>query len=437
MIFRSICLMECFVGFGLTDTDPAAIFIAMRILGRILCFVLFSPVFLIAQASNDWQESTPERQGIDSSELVKLLEFVKSQNQSIDSLLIARHGRIVLDVYYHPFAKDQPHILNSVTKSFVSALIGIAIEQQFIINDETKLRDWFPEADKPGMRDIELRHLLTMTSGIDWPQYGGHNVSDEMGHSADWIHFILNRRIAATAGTVSNYSNGDAHLLSAILRRATGQDPLQFATTNLFEPLAIPTPQWATDPQGLRIGSAAMFMRPRDMAKFGKLYLHNGNWQGRQVVPSGWIAKSLERHTSITISAGRADYGYFWWLYPKLGMVEAWGGAGQRIGVFHDLDLVTVMTSNIGDDAPVTSFSTEIYSRVLKAVKSTPLPENPAQVDQIRKLVAEAAVTSHQPKRMSVWHRLIYQPTSWIGAAGAILTIMIFCLWRRRYRQTA
>jgi len=95
------------------------------------------------------------------------------------------------------------------------------------------------------------------------------------------------------------------------------------------------------------------------------------------------------------------------------------------------------MTSNIGDDAPVTSFSTEIYSRILKAVKSAALPENPAQVDQIRKLIAEAAVTSHQPKRLSIWHRMIYQLTSWIGAAGAILTTVIFCLWRRRYRQIA
>ena len=166
-IFHSISRMDCFVGIGLTDPNPTVIFTTMRILGGIICFVLFSPVLLIAQPSNDWQESTPERQGLDSSELVKLLEFVKNQNEPIDSLLIVRGGKIVLDVYYHPFVKDQPHILNSVTKSFVSALIGIAIEEHFIVNDETRLRDWFPEADKPGMRDIELRHLLTMTSGID------------------------------------------------------------------------------------------------------------------------------------------------------------------------------------------------------------------------------------------------------------------------------
>jgi len=263
-----------------------------------------------------------------------------------------------------------------------------------------------------------------MNSGIDWPQYGSNNVSDEMGRSPDWVQFILRRPMAGKPGSQSNYSNGDAHLLSAIIQRATGEDSLEFGWKHLFQPLGIPRPRWFRDPQGINIGSATIYLPPREMAKLGYLYLHDGAWAGKQIVPAEWVRASLERHTGIQINAGIADYGYYWWLYPKLGMSEAWGGAGQRIAIFRDLDLVTVMTGDISDDAPVTPFSTEIYRRIMSSAKARQtLPENVSSLDTLHGLIRAAAATRPRP-----------QYVSWPMTTGAALLLfgMVWLTVRRR-----
>jgi CubicO group peptidase (beta-lactamase class C family) len=160
------------------------------------------------------------------------------------------------------------------------------------------------------------------------------------------------------------------------------------------------------------------------MAKLGYLYLHDGRWEGNQVVPAEWVHTSLQRQTAIQTSAGLVDYGYYWWLYPKLGMSEAWGGAGQRIGIFRDLDLVTVMTADISDDAPVTSFSTEIYRRIMSSAKANPtLPENPQSLETLHGLIRTAAGTRPRP-----------QHVSWPMTAAAVLLLfgLVWLTLRRR-----
>jgi len=369
--------------------------------------VLCASVVLSAQPSEigTWEESTPESQGMDSTELVKLLRYINQQGKALDSLLIIRHGRLILEMYYPPYGRDKEHIVNSLTKSFVSALAGIAIEQGYISSDRSTLLDWFPEvADTskyPGKAPIQIRDLLTMNSGIDWPQYGPNNVSNQMDRSANWVQFILSRPMAKP-GTQSNYSNGDAHLLSAIIQRATGEDALEFGWKHLFEPLRIPRPKWFRDP-GINIGSATIHLPPREMAKLGYLYLHDGAWEGSQVVPAEWVHASLERHTGIQTSAGLVDYSYYWWLYPQSGMSEAWGGAGQRIAIFRNADMVTVMTADIFDDAPVTTFSSEIYKRILRAaLAQSALSENVRSLEELRGLVRSAAAARPRPER-SAW----------------------------------
>jgi len=160
------------------------------------------------------------------------------------------------------------------------------------------------------------------------------------------------------------------------------------------------------------------------MAKLGYLYLHDGAWAGKQIVPAEWVRASLERHTGIQINAGIADYGYYWWLYPKLGMSEAWGGAGQRIAIFRDLDLVTVMTGDISDDAPVTPFSTEIYRRIMSSAKARQtLPENVSSLDTLHGLIRAAAATRPRPQYVS-WPMTT--------AAALLLFGMVWLTVRRR-----
>ena len=376
--------------------------------------------------SNEWKESTPESQGMDSTDLGNLLQYIYKY-EGMDSLLIVRHGKLILETYNYPYSRDKEHILNSVTKSVVSGLVGIAIDRGYLANDRNTILDWFPEAAKSNRYSmnspIEVRDLLSMTSGIDWSQYGRDNVSTRMGQSSNWIQFILDRPMAAEPGSRSNYSNGDAHLLSAIIQRSTGEDTLEFASKVLFKPLGIRKPRWDRDPQGINIGSAAMYMAPRDMAKLGQLYLDDGNWNGMPVIPADWVRKSLQRHTGIEISAGVADYGYFWWLYPKFDMAEAWGSAGQRIAVFRNLDLVVVLTGSIPDDAPVTSLSKEIYRRIRKAVKApSALPENTQASAEVQRWIDQAA-QPHEPH--GHWRAAV-------AAGGVALVLGIALLLLRR-----
>lgn len=320
-----------------------------------------------------WKSALPEEQRMDSAALAGVLDFIRAQNKDLHSILVIRDGAIVLEEYFGGCDSGQKHILNSCTKSIVSALTGIAIDQGLIAGETSRVWDFFPEyADvraDPLKAKIEIRHLLSMTSGIDWPQYGPDNVSDRMGESEDWVRFILARPMAMEPGSQANYSNGDSHLLSAILQKTSGQTALDFAWEHLFQPLGIADVDWWYDPRGINIGSATIYITPRDMAKLGMLYLNEGMWAGKRILSADWVRKSLLSYTQIQISAGWADYGYYWWLYPNLGLVEAWGGAGQRIAVFPRLGIISVMTADLADDAPVTPFSAEIYRRILAAAK--------------------------------------------------------------------
>jgi CubicO group peptidase (beta-lactamase class C family) len=208
-----------------------------------------------------WPSSSPEKQGLDPAALVKLLEYIEEQGRDVHSLLVIRNGYIVMEVYYFPYTRDTKHILNSCTKTFVSALVGIAIDKGYIRGTNSTVLDFFPEYRNTNQDQrkgrITIEHLLTMTSGIDWPQYGPNNISDQMGKSGDWVKFILDRPMAAEPGSRFNYSNGDSHLLSAIIQRATGETALDFGWKYLFQPLGISDVRWDYDPWGRHSNSAA------------------------------------------------------------------------------------------------------------------------------------------------------------------------------------
>jgi CubicO group peptidase (beta-lactamase class C family) len=309
---------------------------------------------------------------MDPAVLAQAEKFVATEGKELHSLLIVRNGHLVSETYWPPYERTQKHILNSCTKTVVSALVGIATDDGLLRKDD-KVLGYFPELT-PANRDdakeaITIKHLLTMSSGISWPQYGPDNVSDKMGKSPDWVKFILDRPMAAAPGTVTNYSNGDSHLLSAILGKLTRSTALDFGRERLFRPLDISDIRWDSDPQGRSIGSGALYMKPVDMTKLGRLYLASGVWNGRRILSVGWVKKSFTVQTQMPTKGGAAGYGYYWWLYPERKLFEAWGGAGQRIGVFPEHDLVVVMTAAIGDDFPRSPFAAKIYDYALQATR--------------------------------------------------------------------
>ncbi|TMB02155.1 MAG: serine hydrolase [Deltaproteobacteria bacterium] len=316
--------------------------------------------------------STPEEQGMDSSVLQRAFRDIQREGKALHSLVVVRNGCLVVEAYWPPYHREQKHYLNSATKAFLSALVGIAVHEEKLREDDL-VSSYFPEyvsADgDPRRKRITVKHLLTMSSGISWPQSARENASDQMGRSSDWVRFILDRPMAAEPGTVTNYSNGDSHLLSAILQKATGITALEFARKRLFEPLQIRDVAWDSDPQGRSIGSAALQMRPVDMAKLGSLYFGYGESGTNRILDREWVERALTGHVKMPARGGAAGYGYYWWLYPERKLFEAWGGAGQRIGVFRDLGLVVVMTADIPDDIPRSPFAARLYDAVRESVK--------------------------------------------------------------------
>jgi CubicO group peptidase (beta-lactamase class C family) len=344
--------------------------------------------------SRDQCESTPEQHGMDASVLSRGLREIGGDAKGLHSLIVARNGCVVLEAYWPPYDRNKKHYLNSATKSVLSTLVGIAIQDGRLKEDDL-VAPFVPDYVSPSadsrLKKIAVKHLLTMSSGISWPQTAkGENASVEMDKSPDWIRYILNRPMTAEPGTVANYSNGDAHLLSAVLQKATGSTALEFARRRLFEPMGIDDVAWNTDPQGRNIGSAALQMRPIDMLKFGLLYLNDGEFDGRRIVDTKWVESSLTTHVKMPTSGGPADYGLYWWLYPDRKLFEAWGGAGQRIGVFRDLGIVVVITADMPQDIPRSPLAGQVYDLVRQSVKSSDsLRANPSGVLDLERAVAE------------------------------------------------
>jgi CubicO group peptidase (beta-lactamase class C family) len=278
-----------------------------------------------------------------------------------------RSGYLVLERYYGGFGQDDRHLVASVTKSFISALIGIAIDQGIIEGVHQSVLSFFPEF-APGARDylkrrITIKQLLTMTAGFQW-RTGARNRElyiDRLRRSEDWVAFILNLPVRERSFGRFQYNSAASHLLSAIITRSTGRCAQEFAAEHLFEPLGIDPPAsdvqhtysqadvfrntgggWPKDPQGNSIGGWGLYLKPRDMARFGYLYLNDGRWDGAQIIPKKWVENSVSPHTP--------GYGYQWWLRDVKGVFvfSAVGQGGQHIFCIPDKDLVVVVASRLG-----------------------------------------------------------------------------------------
>ena len=336
--------------------------------------------------TNGWQTSTPEAQGIDAAVLADALEQIRSRHIPVNSLLIERHGRIVLDSYFYPFADNRTHNVYSVTKSITSMLVGIAMADHHLADLNAPVYSLLPvhNSDDPRKAHITLANLLSMTSGLDCKPQGGASLLQQMLRQPHLAAYMLSRPSDAEPGTVFDYCGGNSEVVSAVLTRTTGASALDLARQELFSPLGITNVSWPTDRDGVSHGWGDLELQPRDMAKLGYMWLHNGRWEDRQIIPADYLAQALTRH--INVQPG-IDYGYGMWLYPGHTPVdfEANGTGGQRITVIPGLDVVEVTTGS-GLDA------NEVAHLIAGAVRSNePLPPNAQADTRLANLVAEAA----------------------------------------------
>lgn len=325
----------------------------------------------------EWEVSSPQAEGLDSNALAQALDSA-GRLAFLHSILIIRHGRLAAEEYFQGFPSDYGHNVKSVSKSFLSALVGIALEKGYLKSLDRKVLDYFPELNTadldPRKQQITLRHLLTMRAGYDTER----NNYSQIFSTSNWVETILNFPLTYDPGEQFSYNTCQTHLLSAILMRATGMSTREFAERYLFEPLNISIRSWAVDVQGYHFGGNNMYFTARDMAKLGYLYLKRGKVRGRRIVPSDWVKASLKNRISSASTSwwgllNDVNYGYLWWL-GELGGYECFlavGHGGQFVITIPGLDMIVVTTSE-----PVVGWDTsdQQIRGVLELVANAILP---------------------------------------------------------------
>jgi CubicO group peptidase (beta-lactamase class C family) len=332
-----------------------------------------------------WRTSTPEAQGFSSAELAKAFDFISQQAVNIHSVLVVRHGFLVLEAYFFPCGSRDLHDICSCTKSVSSTLVGIALEQGKFRSVGEPLADLFPGRrfanDDPRKRRITLQHILSMSSGMNYRLLGEPRLTP-MREAPDMVQFILDLPVVAEPGAVFGYNSGGSHLLSALLTLRTGQTAEAFAGQHLFGPLGISDFSWPADSQGITRGWGDLKLLSPDMAKIGYLFLKKGRWNGTQVVPRRWVEDATRKHID---AEGAAGYGYQWWLRDDPSRFEALGRAGQRITVLPSLDTIVVFTGGGFEPADVGAF-------LGKALRSDgPLPADPAGYALLQEKITAAS----------------------------------------------
>jgi CubicO group peptidase (beta-lactamase class C family) len=354
------------------------IFILTILFSLTACSQKNKETFSTPQALNDgWEVSEPVKAGFNRHQLERLINNISNENSKLNSLVIARYGKLIVDEYFNGYSPDSLQKIWSITKAITGTIIGIAADKGLLSEKDSickYLADYIPDENSP-IGTITIEHLMTMTSGFEWVELGGpKSAGFQLAYSNDWIAFTLNQPHTNVPGTTFNYSTGNTMLLASIIKRATGQQANEFANDNLFLHLGITNYEWDTQsefwtktqsgeiPGAKRPGDidykkpfsdfsntgSGLRMRPRDLCKLGKLYLNNGKWNEKQIVSEKWISESTQSHF------GNPDYGYNWRLMnlQQIPCYYATGFGLQRIFVFPTLDLVVVMTQQHYESMP-------------------------------------------------------------------------------------
>ena len=347
--------------------------------------------------TKDWEVSTPEAEGMDSAALAQLVDFVGIYKQ--DSLLIIRHGKIVVDAYYAPYARNIRHDLRSVTKSFIGTLTAIEVQEGLLDNVDHPIVDLFADKRISNVDDAKkamtVQNMLDMTSGIAWEEqaYTPDETIIRMYQSPDRTEFVLSQPMSDPPGARFHYNGGNPYVLSALITKKAGRDALDFARDELFKPLGISSVRWGeADAQGVTDGESSLYLAPHDMAKLGYLYLHQGSWDGQQIIPSSWVDRVKEG--PVTATDGY-HYANLWWSLPDRGAFMARGRHSQIILVLPKLDVVAVITGALKDGYVPT---TDLIDGIAAAIKSdASLPPNSTGQSLLAASIQKAATERASP----------------------------------------
>ncbi len=385
-----------------------------RVIAAWVCLITL-PAWNTAEAADrswpgdTWEESTPAREGLDERAILKLdAEFRSGKHGYVDSMLIVRNGRIVFEASYprdykainagringesgpwnyydatwHPYYQGSDlHTMQSTTKSVMSALVGIAIARGDLPGVDATLGELLPHRriTDPKKAAITLDNILTMRPGFAWLEdqvsyWDPANDATRVESMNDWVGYLLQKPLAAPQGTTYNYNSTNTQLMSEIVSTATGRPLDDYARELLFNPIGIRSWHWKSAPEGFRDVAGGLYLTPRDLARLALLYLRQGEWNGRQVIPAAWVERSVQPHVKDVSPDDPDDnvgYGYQWWVFNdgsdgRPVMYGTWGWGGQFGLVVPSLDVVAVFTGwNVYDEVDFTYAFRLFYDRIV------------------------------------------------------------------------
>ena len=334
---------------------------------------------------------TPNEVGFDPKILGSLTQSIlDEQYPNVHSVLLWKDGRLFFERYFYGYNAATPHELRSATKSFDSALVGIAIGKKLIPSVDARVIDLLPPAAPPyknldsRKEKMTLSDLLSMRSGLACNDYDPSSPGNEQNiyTKPEWVRFAMDLPMAATPGTVSHYCSAGPHIAGRIVEHASGQSLLEFAEANLFKPLGFSGYRWPYQTVNTNLNTfGELFLRPRDMLKFGILFADGGVWQGKQIIPSDWVKRSTTPVTQI----GSKTYAYFWWHQNfsvqgngetrEVDTILATGNGGQKIFIVPAYHFVAVFTGgnyNSDRDTPPNEIMPSIVlPAILKSVSQS------------------------------------------------------------------
>ena len=329
-----------------------------------------------------FEQSTPEAEGIPAAAIKAFVDEIEESGQELHSFILLRHGRLLAQGWWHPYQPGEPHILFSVSKSFTSTAVGLAVAEGRL-NLDDKVISFFPEEKpaevSPNLAAMQVRHLLGMSTG---------HAEDTMPaidrHPNDnWVKSVLAVPVEYEPGTHFLYNTGASYLLSAIVQKVTGQTLLEYLQPRLFEPLGIEHATWESSPQGINTGGFGLSLTTTEVARFGQLYLQKGRWQGRQILSESWVEEATASHISNgddPYSDWAQGYGYQFWRCRN-GAYRGDGAFGQYCVVMPEQQAVLAITSGLSGD--MQAVLNLVWKHLLPAMQAEKLPEDPAAQEKL------------------------------------------------------
>ena len=306
---------------------------------------------------DNWEAADPRSLGLSEVKLAAAGDMLAHPGSNAAAFLVVSHGKIAYERYYQGTGEHDRHHLFSVTKSVLSSLVGMALQDGLLQSADQLVLDFFPEVQPHPSNSfglLTLRHLLAMASGIFWPRKGWHEpMVERLRRSEDWVQFILTLPVRREEIGKFHYASVVSHLLSGVLTRAAGQSVCAYAGQRLFAPLGIgevtPGSGWESDPQGVTLGGWGLHLSAREIARFGWLYVRGGQWNGRALVPEDWVQQSTR-----PASPASPGYGYQWWLRSagRYRVFAGLGVGGQYLFCIPERQMVVVILSRFSSRWP-------------------------------------------------------------------------------------